>query len=77
MQTELSAKIFGDKEDPRTRLESIFGAHPAAREWAIGALTLAGVETSDTVLVIKQLRTAEPRLTLKAATYLAEDVRRA
>lgn len=50
MQSELAAKIFGDKEDPRRRLESLFGGTSAAvgpplaaREWARTVLREAGV----------------------------------
>lgn len=82
MQSELAAKVFGDKEDPRQRLQSIFGgssdlAGPpsAAREWAKNVLDEAGVDPADhNVTAIRCLRAAQPRLTLKAATYLAKDV---
>lgn len=82
MQSELSAKIFGDKEDPRRRLEDIFGGvstsagpSPIAREWATNVLHEAEVDPTETpVVAIKCLRQAQPRLTLKAAAYLAKHV---
>lgn len=80
MQSELAAKVFGDKEDPRQRLQSIFGgssdlAGPpsAAREWAKNVLDEAGVDPADhNVTAIRCLRTAQPRLTLKASAYLVD-----
>ena len=45
MQSELAAKIFGDREDPSVRLQKLFddrsttmGAPPSAREWAAKVL---------------------------------------
>lgn len=81
MQSELMGKIFGDKEDPRRRLQEIFGSDspsagppPAAREWAATVLAQAGIDPATAELAaIKCLRDAQPRLTLKAAVYLAKD----
>ena len=81
MQSEFSAKIFGDKEDPRRRWESIFGAlstsagpPPAAREWARKILDAAGLDPAESPIeAIKCLRIAQPRLTPRAANYLAND----
>lgn len=81
MQSELAAKIFGDKEDPRRRLESIFGGPsdlsgppPTAREWAKNVLHEAGVDPEGShTSAVKCLRAAQPRLTLKAAAYLSND----
>lgn len=82
MPSELAAKVFGDKENPRLRLKGIFGGSPnlvgpppVAREWAKKLLDEAGVDPAGhSVLAIRCLRTAQPRLTLKAAAYLANDV---
>ena len=79
MQSELIAKIFGDKEDPRLRLENIFGGpsdllgpSPAAREWAKSVLHIAGIDPADAhTSAVKCLRVAQPCLTLKAAAYLS------
>lgn len=84
MQSELAAKIFGDKEDPRQRLQSIFGGALAvsgppsgALEWAKDVLADAGVDPADHhASAIKQLRAAQSRLTLKAAAYLVDDLAR-
>jgi hypothetical protein len=84
MQSELAAKIFGDTEDPRRRLEAMFGGEsgeasppPAAREWARRVLERADVDPGESELhAILALRRAQPRLTLRAATYLAADATR-
>ena len=81
MQSDLSAIIFGDKEDPRCRLESIFGGRstsagppPAAREWAKNVLDAAGLDPAKSPIeAIKCLRMAHPRLTLGTAKYLMHD----
>lgn len=81
MQSTLSATIFGDRWDPRTRLQALFGgtvptrAQPpdaAALHWARSLLT----DTTDSATAIRQLRRAEPLLTPKAATFLAEHATR-
>ena len=81
MQSSLSARIFGDREDPRARLQALFGGTvpkggkppEAALHWARSVLTAP----TDTVTAVRQLRRAEPLLTLKAATFLAEHANRA
>ncbi len=77
MQSERAAKIFGDKEDPRRRLADVFGGPvvvagiPAtARDWALTVLREAGVDPAEHLAAVRRVREAEPRLTLKAATYL-------
>lgn len=83
MQSEWAAKVFGDREDPRRRLQSIFGGEvpssgqppAAALKWATDLLASTHrTDARDVVLVVRELRGAEPRLTLKAATFLAEHV---
>lgn len=84
MQSELAAKIFGDTEDPRRRLEQMFGGEagsagppPAAREWARRLLERADIDAAESELhAVLALRRAQPRLTLKAAVYLAQDAAR-
>ena len=80
MQSIWSAKIFGDRADPRARLHALFGgARPAggqppeaALAWANETLARAGGGArSDVVTATRALRSAEPRLTLRAATFLA------
>ena len=74
MQSEIAAKIVGDREGPRRRIADIFGGQPAARAWARKVLRAArGLEAAH-VADVRHLRKAEPRLTLKAAAYLAKDV---
>lgn len=80
MQSEWAAKIFGDREDPRVRLQSVFGGEVpksgrpprAALEWASAILEGIPVERRDTVNVTRALRQKERRLTLKSAMFLAD-----
>jgi hypothetical protein len=80
MQSEWAAKIFGDKEDPRVRLQSGFGGDVpesgqpprAALEWASVVLEGVPAERRDTVNVTRALRQKEPRLTLRSAIFLAD-----
>ncbi|WP_066039245.1 hypothetical protein [Herbiconiux solani] len=82
MQSIWAAKIFGDKEDPRVRLQALFGgALPAAGQpsepalaWAHEVLRTKNAGPSDVVTDIRTLRKADSRLTLKAATFLAHHV---
>lgn len=79
MQSTWAAKIVGDREDPRRRLQVLFGgAVPISGQpptpaliWARGILPLQDEPALDMVAAIKYLRDAEPRLTLRAATFLA------
>ena len=80
MQTRWSASILGDREDSRERLAALFGGDvPAsgqppepATTWALRLLRSAdGQAVSTQAGAIRLLRGAEPRLTLKAATFLA------
>ena len=80
MQSERAAKTFGDREDPRHRLVELFGGQvpeggqppePAMR-WAAAVSTPEHGE----VAVVRDLRRAEPRLTLMAATFLARHLAR-
>lgn len=75
----LDKLVFGDDADPRIELRELFsqeGADPliAARDWALEVLSQAGVEPGDQLRAIKALRAAEPRLSLKPATYLAAQI---
>jgi hypothetical protein len=79
MQSRINAKIFGDKEDPRRRIEELFGesADPqkTALTWAADTLREAGVDPlSSEAAVIACLRKAEPKLTLKTASYLVSRI---
>ncbi|TQK18233.1 hypothetical protein FBY40_0720 [Microbacterium sp. SLBN-154] len=73
---KLEKLLWGDRTDPRRELAEIFPADDAssvvrAQEWARGVVAKAGVATSDELRVIRALRDAEPRLSLKPARYLA------
>lgn len=60
--------IFADCEDPM----------PAAVEWAQSIATSRGIDPSkDQVVFIRELRRAEPSLSLKSAVYLAHMTARA
>ena len=83
MQSKLSAAIFGDREDPRRRLAALFGGDvPAsgqpptpAIDWARNALRRSdGRDVEGETAAIRHLRQAEPRLTLRAAAFLAAHV---
>ncbi|MCJ1707474.1 hypothetical protein [Microbacterium sp. VKM Ac-2923] len=75
MHSERAAKSFGDREDPRRRLVELFGGTmPEGGQPPEPALQWAAVVSSpdhDEVAVVRDLRRAEPRLTLMAATFLA------
>ncbi|SIT85938.1 hypothetical protein SAMN05880545_2424 [Microbacterium sp. RU33B] len=82
MQSTWAAKIFGDREDPRRRLQVLFGGEipaggqpPApALTWALSVVPADIATDKDTVAATKHLRAAEPRLTLRAATFLAHHI---
>lgn len=81
MQPTFLAKIFGDREDPRRRLHELFGGDlPASGQPPEPALLWArdvlGQSTADPIVAVALLRRAEPRLTLRAATFLAGHARR-
>lgn len=81
--------LWGDNTDPRRELAEIFpvgGADGAAgaggassvvraQEWARGVIADAGLDPADELRVIRALRDAEPRLSLKPARFLAAQVR--
>jgi hypothetical protein len=79
MQSRLMASISGDREDPRKRLAAIFGDEApssgrppeAALRWARRVLADAAPSRPDDVTAIRLLRAEEPRLTLRAAGFLA------
>lgn len=83
MQSIGMAKLFGDREDPRVRLQALFGGSlPSGGQppepavvWAQDVLSRNGsTETHDIVTKVRELRKAERRLTLKSATFLAQHV---
>jgi hypothetical protein len=82
MQPEWVAKIVGDWEDPRRRLETLFGEppassgpQPAARRWASDVLHQGNIDPDrQQAAAIRLLRKNEPRLTLKTATYLVRNM---
>ncbi|MBB3158375.1 hypothetical protein FHS07_002071 [Microbacterium proteolyticum] len=80
MQSERAARFFGDREDPRERLVELFGGDvPAGGQPPEPALQWAAVVASPDhgeVAVVRDLRRAEPRLTLVAATFLARHLMR-
>lgn len=74
------AKLFGDAEDPRERLRDIFGGdlpqsgqppYPALM-WAEEVRAQTPDSRSDSMKLTRALRQAEPRLTLRSATFLAQ-----
>lgn len=72
--TSVRRAVFGDHREPTEELTEIFGgpsAEQAAVTWGTGVLLDAGVPVEDQLRAIRALRQAEPRLGLKAATYLA------
>jgi len=84
MQTITHAKLFGDREDPRRRLQDIFGGElragvppEAAVAWALSVLGDDAAEhAADPTEMIARLRRAERRLTLRASAFLVAHIRR-
>ena len=79
--TDLRKLIYGDSSDPRIELEELFGSDGAhrlapAQEWGRGVIRDAGLTADQQVHVIRALRRAEPRLSLKPATFLAAQLAR-
>lgn len=72
--------LLGDHSDPAERLVAIFGdgavttsaAVDSAVEWGRDLLAQRGIEPQKQVAAIHAFRQAEPRLSLKPATYLAK-----
>lgn len=76
---KLDKLLWGDRADPRDELRELFpsderGSLAGARQWASEVVAAAGVSTDDELRVIKVLRDAEPRLSLKPARFLATQV---
>lgn len=74
--TSFEKLLWGDGADPRRELAELFPddtgtAVLRAREWARGVIADAGVDAAEELRVIRLLRDAEPRLSLKPARYLA------
>ncbi|WJL94369.1 hypothetical protein QSU92_10250 [Microbacterium sp. ET2] len=68
--------MWGDRDDPRRELAELFpgegdAVSVRARDWARRVVDAAGVPREDELRVIRTLRDAEPRLSLKPARYLA------
>lgn len=73
---KLDKLLWGDRADPRDELRELFPSDEreslaGARQWASEAIAAAGVSADDELRVIKVLRDAEPRLSLKPARFLA------
>jgi hypothetical protein len=76
--SSLTRTLLGDQRDPREELSAIFDVpmpnggdiQPEPLAWAKARLSEANVQ--DPLAAIKELREAEPRLSLKTATYLAD-----
>ena len=80
IQSRWAATILGDREDPRARLQAVFGGPAAtsgqpptaALEWAERTLQEADpAHQADVVAATRVLRRAERRLTLGSAVFLA------
>jgi hypothetical protein len=79
MQSVWSAKIFGDKEDPRLRTAEIFGSgdglddgQAAAAQWVVETLTSKGIDPKAELAAIAAPRREKPELTLRTAAYLVK-----
>lgn len=77
IMSKLEHLLSGDLTDPRIELRALFPnaddetqPGPALR-WATATLKRAGVDPRDQLRAIATLRSAEPRLSLKPAVYLA------
>lgn len=81
MQSRLAAKLFGDREDPSSRLQEIFDDHvttvgvpPAAREWAARILRDRHIDPRiEKEQAVAALRKANRKLTKPAAEFLVTD----
>ena len=76
---DLKKLILGDHENPNGELERLFGAgavgaeaQKAAVAWGRNVQESAGVSDRNEILIIKALREAEPRLSLRPARHLAK-----
>ncbi|MCC9204193.1 hypothetical protein [Arthrobacter sp. zg-Y769] len=79
------ARIFGDRVDPRVRIEEAFGGSAgdpqvAAGRWANETLKAKGLDPHATdwqaeITAIAALRAAKPELTLKTVAYLVKTAR--
>lgn len=72
--------IFGDSSNPAEVLNSVFSSNEdpqkAAIEWARNLLQEKNIDpVKSPSTAIKEIRTKEPALGLKTATYLVNEVR--
>lgn len=83
MQSTRMAKMFGNREDPRLRLHTLFGGSlppsgeppQSAVAWPQDVLSRNGdFFAHDTATRVRKLRKAQRRLTLKSATFLSHHV---
>ena len=77
---DIGKLIVGDHRDPQEELTALFPSDgtdtlAGARTRARGIIESGGIAADEQLRVIKALRDAEPRLSLKPATYLAEQLR--
>jgi hypothetical protein len=66
---DLDKLIAGDRDDPRAELDALFPQGAIA--WGREVIDSAGVDPADLLRVTRTLRDAEPRLSLRPATWLA------
>jgi hypothetical protein len=66
---DLDKLIAGDHDDPRAELDALFPE--GAVEWGRDVIARAGLDGGDLLRVTRALRDAEPRLSLRPATWLA------
>jgi hypothetical protein len=69
----LTHKLFGDRRDQRVAIqEAGFDNDVAATAWAEEVLSAASSQPSSRLMLIATLRRARPDLTLRTATYIAQ-----
>lgn len=69
----LTRKLFGDRRDQRVAIqEAGFENEVSATAWAEEVLSTASSRPPSKLIVIATLRRARPDLTLRTATYIAQ-----
>lgn len=67
--------IFGDKSNPVDEMGTVFGDPKTGFDWAHRVLAEANVDASrNPNAAIKELRSREPALKLKTATYMVKRI---
>ncbi len=66
--------IFGDHDNPKQELRALFGGEEPALSWAREVLNSVAIHPAQELEALAALRRAEPRLSLRPARYLVEQL---